>query len=101
MTNQTPFDEWALLELMGHNRYAGRVSEQVVAGAALIRLDVYESGGTDPVMTQFYSPNALYCITPISETMAREFANQNKPHPIAQYELAQKAPPALTYGEEE
>jgi len=35
-----PFEGWAILELMGHRRLAGRLTEALVAGAAFIRIDV-------------------------------------------------------------
>jgi hypothetical protein len=34
------FREWAVLELMGHRRLGGKVSEQEIAGAAFLRIDV-------------------------------------------------------------
>lgn len=75
------FEEWAVLELMGHRRLAGRVSEETIGGAAFIRIDV--PGGA----TQFYAPGAVYCITPTSEEIARQFAEGNKPRPVERYEL--------------
>jgi len=39
MTDNT-FDVWAILEIMGHTRIAGRVTEQALGGSALIRVDV-------------------------------------------------------------
>lgn len=34
------FEEWVVLELLGHRRLAGYLSEQQVAGAGFLRLDV-------------------------------------------------------------
>lgn len=36
------FTGWAILELMGHRRLGGYLSEQEIAGAAFIRIDVPE-----------------------------------------------------------
>ncbi len=36
------FDTWAVVEVMGHNTYAGRVTEQAIGGASFIRVDVPE-----------------------------------------------------------
>ena len=36
------FDKWAIVELMGHRKLAGRATEQVVAGQAFLRIDVPE-----------------------------------------------------------
>ena len=87
-TEPDTFQEWALLELMGHRRIAGLVSEQQLAGAPFVRIDVYQPLAPNPSVTQFYSPSSVYCITPITEEMAREFADTHLPQPIARYELA-------------
>jgi len=80
------FDEWAILELMGHRKLAGKVSEATLAGGAFIRIDV--PGAEADVATQFYSPNAVYCITPTTEDVARRFAAGCRPHPVSRWELA-------------
>lgn len=36
------FDQWAIVDVMGHQRYAGRVTEETLAGAGFIRVDVPE-----------------------------------------------------------
>jgi hypothetical protein len=42
------------------------------------------------VATQFYSPAALYCLTPTTEEIARAVALRNQPEPVTRWEL----PPA-------
>lgn len=86
--SEKTFEEWAILELMGHRRLAGKISEYTIGGASFIRIDVPGAA------TQFYTPAAIYCITPIAEDMARRFAENNKPAPIQQYEL----PPVVGHG---
>ena len=80
-----PFEGWAIVELMGHRRLAGHVSEQQIAGAAFLRLDVHDGEGA--TATQFYSPSAVYCITPTSEPMARKIGAMSRPEPIVRWEL--------------
>lgn len=67
MSSET-FEGWAILELMGHRKIAGRVSEQLVAGAPMIRVDIPNGDG---FTTQFYAPGALYALTPTTEQTAR------------------------------
>ena len=86
MSEQRSYDEWSIMELMGHRRLAGKVTEQEVAGAGLLRIDVYTDGDT-PVATQFYSPSALYCLTPVTEEIARAVAKRNQPEPVQRWEL--------------
>ena len=76
---QEKFDCWALMELFGHTRFAGRVVEQQIGGSSFIRLDVPEvvvvsSKGTDtyPPFTKFFGPGAIYSITPVEESVARK-----------------------------
>ena len=80
MESQT-FEEWAILELMGHRKLAGKVSESTIGGAPFVRIDIPGSA------TQFYSPAAVYCITPTTEQLARAFAKTNTPQPIERWEL--------------
>lgn len=81
MTDQ--LDEWAIVELMGHRRLAGHVSEQEIAGQAFLRLDV----PADPPVTQFYSASAVYCITPTTEEIARAVGARTAPAPVHRFEL--------------
>lgn len=83
----SPFEGWAILELMGHRRLGGLLSEAQVAGASFVRIDV-PGDSDEPVATQLYSPSAVYCITPTTEEMARAVALRNRPAPVQQWELA-------------
>lgn len=79
------YEGWALLELMGHRKLAGKVSEQVIAGAALLRIDV--PTGPETSVTQFYGGSAIYCITPTTEEIARKVAVHYQPQPVTPWEL--------------
>lgn len=90
-TDKATFEGWAILELMGHRRLAGHLSEVSIAGGSFIRIDVPAAdGGTSA--TQFYSPSAVYCITPTTEEVARAVARGAQPAPVQRWEL----PPAPT-----
>jgi hypothetical protein len=81
------FEGWAILELMGHRRLAGRLTE--VPGGALagfIRIDVPGEGDA-VVATQFYAPSAIYCVTPTTEETARAVAASSRPAPVQRWEL--------------
>lgn len=77
------FDEWAILEILGHRRLAGRVSEVQVAGAGFLRIDI----PVDPPMSQLYSPGSVYAISPVAEEVARRVAARYAPTPIHRWEL--------------
>lgn len=58
---------WCFLHLLGHNRVAGYVSEASIAGAPFLRVDGPGENGP----TQFFSPQAVYAITPTTARMAK------------------------------
>lgn len=93
MTNEAKtesFEEWALLELMGHRRLAGRVSEQRIGGQAFIRIDVPDTDAGKG-FTQFYNGPAIYAITPTTEDVARAIAEGIRAEPITRYDLPHTA----------
>lgn len=72
---QQPIDTWAVLELMGHRQIAGRVSEHVLGGQVLVRVDVPAAGGWD-AHTKYFGAAGVYGIHPCSESVARAAAEQ-------------------------
>lgn len=82
--SDTPFAEWAIVELMGHRRLAGYLSEVELAGKGFLRLDVPTGEGS---VTQLYNPASVYAITPTSEETARRVAAVSQPAPVQQWEL--------------
>jgi len=103
MSTDEAFEGFAILELMGHRRLAGWVSEQTLAGVAFIRIDIpAEKEGTphalwDPDeqsygVTQFYSASAIYCLTPTTKETVLAVAGLNRPAPVQRWELPQPIP---------
>lgn len=91
------FDEWAILELMGHRRLAGRVTQAELFGTALLRLDVYPGDAEKPIATQYYGGSSIYCLTPSTEAVCRRYAQNVQPEPVTKWDLAEKVlPPART-----
>lgn len=102
------FDTFAIVELFGHTKIAGRVSEQTVGGASFIRVDVpelpeipeerWERGGIrrraiplQPAFTRLFGASAIYSITPCSEEVALAAAQRIRPEPVAAYYLPERA----------
>lgn len=77
------FEGWAILELMGHRRLGGFVSEGRLGGAPMVRIDV----PGEPAATQLYNPKSVYCCTPTSEETARAVAATCRPAPVQRWEL--------------
>jgi hypothetical protein len=88
------FEEWAVVELMGHQKIAGKVSEQSIAGGSMLRVDVPDVPG-QAGFTRYIGTAAIYAINPCSEDVARRAAAYHQVQPIRPYELA-PALPAMT-----
>lgn len=110
---------WAVLELFGHARIAGAVSEQTFGGATLVRVDVpavrfeevdydikTENGyakkvRTIPAHTRSFGPGAIYSINWCDEHAATAAAHSIKHEPINPYsavkamEAIEKLQPSL------
>lgn len=85
MTPEETFTGWAIVELMGHNKTAGYVSEGSVGGVPLMRLDVQTTD--ERHVTQYYGEKALYCVTPSTEEICKAFAERHAPAPVSRFEL--------------
>lgn len=85
------FEQWAKLELFGRQVLAGKVSEQTIAGAGFIRIDV-PAVGELPGFTRFFYPSAVYGITPTTEDLATKLAHAYREAPITRYELPAPRP---------
>jgi hypothetical protein len=83
---EEPFDTWAIVEIMGRQRYAGRVTEQTLAGQSMLRIDIPKTAKQSE-FTKFFSAASLHSLTPTTEEIARGVAeNLNNP-PINIYDL--------------
>jgi hypothetical protein len=86
------FQEWCIVELFGHSKVAGLVTEQSIGGCWFVRVDVPASEG-QVAMTKFYGQGAIYCMTPVTEDLARRAAVHFAPRPVSEYDLPRALPP--------
>lgn len=82
----TSFEAWALIELFGHNKLAGRCSEQNVAGSNMLRVDVPETK-SNPSFTRLLNHAAIYAINPVTEDVARMMAERIEAKPIESWDI--------------
>ncbi len=85
------FEGWVILEQLGHKRLGGYVREETIAGRGFLRIDIPDEGEKMQA-TQFINPDTIYCITPVTEPMARAVALRNKPTPVERWELPAPEP---------
>lgn len=83
------FEQWCILEIMGHQRFAGLVSEQTLGGASFVRIDVPECEG-QPAFTKLFGAGSIYCISPIAEDIARAMAKELRKKPVDVYDLPEE-----------
>jgi hypothetical protein len=83
----TAYTGWAVVELMGHRRIAGHVSEAAQYGTSMIRIDVPAAEPGGQPITQFYGGSSIYCLSPVTEDVARAVALRNRPAPVSPYEI--------------
>lgn len=84
---QQTLDCWAIVELMGHQRIAGRVTERSVAGVMMIQVDV-PAVEEWPAFTRMLGGGAIYAINPCDEETARSWArtSMTTASPITSFE---------------
>jgi len=78
------FSEWAVVEVMGHKRFAGRVTEAVVAGCGFVRVDVPATDEA-PAFSKLLGTAAIYAITPCDEATCRAIVEYMQVRPIDVY----------------
>lgn len=90
---------WAIVEIFGHQRIAGFLSEQTIGGQSFVRVDVPElPGGSDSygrptgaiaAHSKLYGGSAIYAITPVDETIALVSAQSIRHTPVTAYGVAE------------
>lgn len=104
------FDSWCIVEIMGHQKYAGRVTEQAIGGCNFVRIDVpeipadTEGVGVDrrvlrsgtPAFTKFFGQGSIFSMTPVTEEIARRVAAGIREVPVHVYEPLRSPQRALS-----
>lgn len=81
------FDSWAIVDVMGHQRFIGRVTEQVIAGQGFIRVDVPDVDSEDPgavSFTKVLGAKSIYMIEPVTKETALAMCKRGKQLSIGQ-----------------
>lgn len=92
-TQQNGF--WAIVEIFGHQRIAGFLSEQTLGGQTFVRVDVPEipagvgeygsKDGPVSAHSKMFGAGAIYAISPVDEPIARSAAQSIRHKPITAY----------------
>lgn len=75
------FKSWAIVEVMGHNVYAGLATETSIGGTSFLRVDV-PGIGEEPPFTKLLGTGSIFAISPCDEATARAFAATKRIRPF-------------------
>jgi DNA polymerase-3 subunit epsilon len=87
MSDNGTFEMHMVVELFGHQRIAGKVTEAEIGGAGFIRVDVPKTTKREG-FTKFYGPKAIYGMTPVSEAVAAVMAERFQAEPVSEFEIS-------------
>lgn len=79
------FDGWAIIEFMGHRKRAGQVKTADIGGTAVFQVTTQTPDGQP--LVEVYAASSLYCLTPVTEDVARNVAERINPAPISAWDL--------------
>ncbi len=100
------FEAWALVEVMGHQRYAGKVTEQAVGGCNFVRVDVPDVPPVNGVggrqgFTKLLGQSSIFAITPVTEETARRMAARYDNAPVVVFDGRPPQPALPSYFDDE
>lgn len=81
---QQKFESWMVVELFGHQKIAGWVTEETIGGCSFIRVDVPAVNGI-PGFTRFFGNGAIYSMTPTTEDVVHRVIDYHKPAAMSVY----------------
>lgn len=76
----------AIVELFGHQKLAGKATEQTIGSATFIRVDVPETK-TQPAFSRLLNPSAIYAINPVTEPVMLQMAENITAKPIEAWDI--------------
>lgn len=85
-TTPQKLELFAIVELFGHQKMAGKVTEQSIGPATFLRVDVPETTKT-PSFTRILNPSAIYAINPVTEEVMKMKAEHIQTAPIEAWDV--------------
>jgi hypothetical protein len=73
---------WAFIEIYGHKRLAGKVTQRNLGTEVMFQVDV-PKGETEFSHSQLYSPKAIFSMTPTNEAWCRKWAAKAEEYDVA------------------
>ncbi len=88
---------FAIVELFGHTKMAGKVTEQSIGPATFVRVDVPETT-EQPSFTRLLNPSAIYAINPVTEEVMEHMAKNFSQKPIESWDIRKMHEKLLSIG---
>jgi hypothetical protein len=85
-TKTEKFEEYAIVEMMGHRKIAGKITESEIGGSTLLRVDVLDPEGEFD-RTEYIGVSSIYCLTIVKKEIAEAVARNYTPKPSFAYDL--------------
>lgn len=76
---------YAIVELFGHMKIAGKISERTIAGEGFLQLDIEQADGSS--FTRLIHPKSIYALNPVSREVALELASRWQYAPVKPYDV--------------
>lgn len=95
--NTQKLELFAIVELFGHQKMAGKVTEQSIGPATFVRVDVPETN-KQPAFTRLLNPSAIYAINPVTEEVCNSMVEVFQQKPIDSWDIAKMNEKLLALG---
>jgi len=91
--SETPPDEFAIVEVFGHRKHAGRILEVERFGTKLLRIDIPKDGDfTAGFTTHFYGGPSIFSMTPCDLATVQRANKPYQPASLVTYEEDEEEP---------
>lgn len=92
VTPDPPFSAWALIEMMGHRKEWGRVTETTIAGTPMLRIEAFRDEEPEPHGVMFVPPGSIYAVTVMPEDVCRRANSRMAAMPTYQADVSHHLP---------
>jgi hypothetical protein len=76
---------YAIVELFGHMKIAGKISERTIAGEGFLQMDIEQADGSS--FTRLIHPKSIYALNPVPREVALELASRWQYAPVKPYDV--------------
>ena len=79
-------EQYAIVEMMGHRKVIGKITESDIGTGSLLKVTVLGKDGS-PERTEYIGVGSIYCLTIVTEEVAKNAAERYSPEPTWAYAL--------------